>query len=246
MEALSNKLDAKLQLLKLTRHKTEGVVDTAKVAKIRRHKQALQAIVQGVDEVKREVEQAKLEDGESLEKVGEWGRGIEEQIDVADDEIKILDKRVERMIAEMKENELARQREEQLKFERQQLELKVEYSKAKEAEPSKQSVKLLKLVITKYNGALENWLTFWNKFEAEIDKTDLPAVTKFAYLKELVEPRVIKGIDGLPFTSEGYQRAKHILKTNYGQTSEIINAYVENILELPVISGANPAKIHDF
>ena len=72
----------------LTRHKTEGVVDTANVEKIRRHKQALQAIVQGVDEVKREVEQAKLEDGESLEKVAEWGRGIEEQIDVADEEIK--------------------------------------------------------------------------------------------------------------------------------------------------------------
>ena len=168
MEALSKKLDAKLQLLKLTRHKTEGVVDTANVEKIRRHKQALQAIVQGVDEVKREVEQAKLEDGESLEKVGEWGRGIEEQIDAVDDEIKILDTRVERMIAEMKETELARQREEQLKFERQQLELKAEYSKAKEAEPGKQSVKLPKLVITKYNGALENWLTFWNKFEAEI------------------------------------------------------------------------------
>ena len=136
MEALSKKLDAKLQLLKLTRHKTEGVVDTANVGKIRRHKQALQAIVQGVDEVKREVEQAKLEDGESLEKVGGWGR----------DEIKILDTRVERMIAEMKESELARQREEQLKFERQQLELKAEYSKAKEAEPGKQSVKLPKLV----------------------------------------------------------------------------------------------------
>ena len=108
------------------------------------------------------------------------------------------------------------------------MELKAEYSKAKEAEPSKESVKLPKLVITMYNGALENWLA------------------KFAYLKELVEPRVRKGIDGLPFTSEGYQRAKHIRKTNYGQTSEIINAYVENILGLPDIAGANPAKIHDF
>ena len=49
-------------------------------------------------------------------------------------------------------------------------------------------------------------------------------VTKFAYLKELVDPRVRKGIDGLPFTSEGYERAKNILQTNYGQTSEIINA----------------------
>ena len=100
-----------------------------------------------------------------------------------------------------------------------------------------------KLVITKYNGALENWLAFWNKFQAEIDKTGLPAVTKFAYLKTLVEPRVRKG---LPFTSESYERAKNILQTNYGQTSEIINAYVENIQGFPVISGTHPAKIHDF
>ena len=101
-------------------------------------------------------------------------------------------------------------------------------------------------MITKYNGALENWLSFWNKFEAEIDSTDLPAVTKFAYLKELVEPRVRKGIDGLPFTTEGYERTKSILKSNYGKMSEIVNAYIENILVLPFISGTQPAKVHNF
>ena len=45
-----------------------------------------------------------------------------------------------------------------------------------------------------------------------------------------------KGIDGRPFTSEGYERAKGIQQTNYGKTSEIINAFVENMLGLPVIS----------
>ena len=64
---------------------------------------------------------------------------------------------------------------------------------------------------------------------AEIRKTDLSAVTKFAYLKELVELRVRNGISGLPFTSEGYEYAQNILQTNYGQTNDIINAYVENI-----------------
>ena len=93
-------------------------------------------------------------------------------------------------------------------------------------------------MITKYNGALENRLSFWNKY--------LPAVTKFAYLKELVEPRVRKGIDGLPFTTEGYKRAKTILNTNYGKMSEIVNAYIENILALPFISGTQPAIVHDF
>ena len=260
MEGKLAKLNAKLALLDLTRGKTDGIVGTGIVEKMCRQKEALQAIVGSTEEPKREVEEAKLENGESLDKVKEWGQEFEERIDIVDNEIKVLETRVKSAIAEaentereMRENLLAREREEQLKFERKQLEQKEEFSsKLKNStqnfpsHSSKQSVKLPKLVITKYNGALENWLSFWNKFEAEIDKADLPAVTKFAYLKELVEPRVKRGIDGLPFSAEGYERAKNILKANYGKTSEIINAYVENILALPTISGTNAAKIHDF
>ena len=35
-----------------------------------------------------------------------------------------------------------------------------------------------------------DWLPFWNIFEAEIDATEIPAVSKFGYLKELLEPKV--------------------------------------------------------
>ena len=51
----------------------------------------------------------------------------------------------------------------------------------------------------------------------------MAAVTKFAYLKDLLEPKVRAGIDGLPFSSEGYERAKNILRNKYGKTSEIEN-----------------------
>ena len=255
MEGKLAKLNGKLALLDLTRGKTDGIVGTGIVEKMCRQKEALQAIVGSTEELKREVE-----NGESLDKVKEWGQEIEERIDIVDNEIKVLEARVKSAIAEaentereMRENLLAREREKQLEFERKQLEQKDEFSsKLKNStqnfpsHSSKQSVKFPKLVITKYNGALENWLSFWNKFEAEIDKEDLPAVTKFAYLKELVEPRVKRGIDGLPFSAEGYERAKNILKANYGKTSEIINAYVENKLALPTISGTNVPKIHDF
>lgn len=36
------------------------------------------------------------------------------------------------------------------------------------------------------------------------------------------------------------------MKTKYGKTSEIINAYVQAILAIPHIPGSQPAKIHDF
>ena len=55
-----------------------------------------------------------------------------------------------------------------------------------------------------------------------------------------------KDIDGLPFTEEGYKNAKAILKAEYGQSTEIVNTYIKNIVELPIITGANPRKVKEF
>ena len=65
-------------------------------------------------------------------------------------------------------------------------------------------------------------------------------------MKELVAPNVRKEIDGLLFTTEGYERAKNILSSEYRRQSEIVNAYIQNIMGLPVITGPHPVKIHDF
>jgi len=96
-----------------------------------------------------------------------------------------------------------------------------------------------KLVITKYDGTYEKWLSFWNKFEAEIDAKDISPVTKFSHLKELLESNLCEAIDGLPLNSEGYECAKNILKSNHVKTSEIVQAYSDKINTLPVISLAN-------
>ena len=244
MQKMEAKLSAKLQLLEVTRGKTKDVAVSDNLEKIRRHKEALQTIVAGFEELKRDIEQGKLEKGETVDEVKEWGEETEGKIDIVDNDIKFLEARLKEIIThseneecETKEYHLAREREEQLKFERHQLEQKAEFSKAQNSTtdlPHKHSVKLPKLVITKYNGALENWLSLWNKFEAEIYSTDLPAVTKFANLKELVEPRVRKGIDGLPFTTEGYEHAKSILKSNYGKMTRIMNAYISYFTVMPV------------
>ena len=107
-------------------------------------------------------------------------------------------------------------------------------------------VKLPKLIISKFQGTHIDWFRFWNQFEAEIDRVNIYAVAKFSYLKELLLPKVRVHIEGLPFTTEGYERAKHILKSTYGKSSEVINAYVQNLTSLPVIKGANSSKVHDF
>ena len=53
-------------------------------------------------------------------------------------------------------------------------------------------------------------------------------------------------IDALPFTPEGYNRAKSILISRFGKESEIVKAYAKEILELPTIPGIDIKKIHDF
>ena len=105
--------------------------------------------------------------------------------------------------------------------------------------------KFPKLFITKFDSTHFDWFTFWNQFESQIEKGDLPQVLKFSYLKELVTPKIRLLIDSLPFTSEVYTRAKNILMTKYGKPSEVANAHVQN-MPLPQINNANPQKMHDF
>ena len=50
---------------------------------------------------------------------------------------------------------------------------------------------------------------FWEQIPS--GKTSLAFVTKFAYLKELVDPKVRTEIEGFPFTTEGYETAKNVL-----------------------------------
>lgn len=64
--------------------------------------------------------------------------------------------------------------------------------------------------------------------------------------KELVTPNVHFIMDGLPFMSEDYAKAKNILMTKYGKPSEVVNAHIQNILSLLQINNANPHEIYEF
>ena len=91
-----------------------------------------------------------------------------------------------------------------------------------------------------------DWNRFWEQFESEIDKTSKPAVTKFAYLRELLGERPKTEILGLPYTEDGHKKAKEVLKAKYGVTSEIIQARGKQIMNLPVITSVNLKQIHEF
>ena len=113
-------------------------------------------------------------------------------------------------------------------------------------EVSKLQAKLPKLQITKFNGSFTDWPRFGNMYLETIHKSNIPAVSKFSYLKELLCEKAKKTIEALPHSSEGYNRATAILKDRFGKDCEIVKCFVKEIMELPHIPTADVKKIHEF
>ena len=107
-------------------------------------------------------------------------------------------------------------------------------------------IKMPKLVISQFNGSHMDWPRFWGQFTENIENSSIAPVTKFVYLRELLAPKIRHTVEALPFTAEGYNRAKSLLQDKFGKESEIVKVYTREILELPIIHGANPKKIHEF
>ncbi len=257
MDKLEKDLTGKLKLLKFTFDKTSDIVSKANIVAIERQREALVKITASIDEIKLQILEKKFERGDNEETITDWSKSIENEVEEVDGEVEKLQRYLDTRKAEDASKTKETERVQQLQFEKEQYEQKLRFEQksdeikkdkaATKSNTDQMRTKLPKLIITPFNGAPTDWLRFWNVFEAEIDNnSDLAAVTKFAYLKELLKPNVKSTIDGLPFSTEGYTRAKNILKNKYGNTTEIVNAYVQNIMALPVISGTQPWKINDF
>ena len=248
-------LETKLKHIAITRSKTEKILESNNQQKIERHRDALTQLVSEADLCKRTVEGLKISKGDTIESIGEWAENVENTIGQADIDIE----KTQRWIAEVNENVKAKSRKEQLDFEKELYETKLHYRNQLEkdqqdeeslshssVQPSGVEAKLPKLVITKFNGTYQDWPRFWNQFRETIDKSSVSSVTKFSYLRELLDKKVKPEVEALPFTSEGYNRAKSILESKYGKESEIVKAYTKQILDLPHITDADADKIHDF
>ena len=71
-------------------------------------------------------------------------------------------------------------------------------------------------------------------------------MTKFAYLNEWLTSKARTEIDGLPSTTEGYQRKKNILQNEYGKISETVNTHLQNNFGLPLIDDSNLSEVNEF
>ena len=65
-------------------------------------------------------------------------------------------------------------------------------------------------------------------------------------MKELVILKVRTTIEKLPADGAGYKKAKEFLEQRYGDSGEVVNAHIQEIMSLAVITGVSRPKIHNF
>ena len=100
---MTSQLDVQLKLLTFTRGKTKGIIEKANSEGIKRHREALRAIVKKVESVKTQIEQAKLEGGVQVDELGEWSAGVEAQQATAE---RVLHKKKQQEIRQANTNEI--------------------------------------------------------------------------------------------------------------------------------------------
>lgn len=247
METAKAKLQAKLTQLEIHGKRTEQVIESGSAEAIDRHSGALRATISEADDLKRALEALKIEAEEDLGEIGTWNATVDVQLTKAEEEVGKLRKWLE----DRRRQEEMTVREEQLKFEmklhEQKMKLQSDLQVSQASVTTKQTqAKLPKIEIEKFEGSFLDWPRFWGQFMETIDKADIASINKFTYLCGLLGPKVKSAVEALPFTSEGYNRAKSILQSKYGKESEIVKAYVKEIMALPLITNANPMKISEF
>ena len=247
MEATEANLDIKVTQLKMSIGKTNTIIVTGKSEAMERHLSTPQSLSKELNRMRIEVQATKLGAKEKIADIEAWNSGINAQLEKVDCEV---DKMCTWIDNRKREAE-AIVKQEELKFHKAKIEMQAEiqvepHPQQATTTPSDIQAKLPKLMITKFDGTYMDWPRFWGQFTEAIDKTGAQPITKFTYLRELLDVKVKRAIEALPFTAEGYNRAKSILSERFGKESEIVKAYIKEILDLPSISSPNPRKIVEF
>ena len=260
LEEVMKNIDTNLKMINLTSKTVPRILERKKISELNRTCKLIGEHREKIQDLKTKAQMFMFTEDKNEEEVTKYGEELDEKLLDSEDICYELQEAIHKLnLEEEEQSRLEREKvedqkrnqkfEEEMKLQQMKLEMKAKFTSKLEKDQGKPpdvKVKLPKLVISKFQGNHLDWLRFWGQFESEIEKTQLSGVAKFSYLKELLSPTAKMCIEGLPFTSEGYERAKAILKSKYGKPSEVANAHMQAIIALPPITHVNVKKIHDF
>ena len=93
-------------------------------------------------------------------------------------------------------------------------------------------VRLPKLNLPTFDGRVDQWLFFWESFDACVHSSSLPEVQKLSYLKALLKGEAARSVAGLTLAATSYEPAVEILKKRYGRPEKQIFHHIQGLLTL--------------
>lgn len=101
---------------------------------------------------------------------------------------------------------------------------------------TKRRVKLPEAALPKFDGRIENWLSFKNSFVTMIDsQTDLDDVQKLQYLKAALIGEAANKLKILSIEGSNYVKAWELLKRSYEVKRILISRHISLLLNLPLV-----------
>ena len=100
-------------------------------------------------------------------------------------------------------------------------------------ESTASKIKLTTLQISKFNGDITTWQSFWDQFNSAIHSNDeISDINKFNYLSSYLCDSAKETISGLSPTSTSYNTAAELLKKRYGNTQALISSFMNKFVTL--------------
>ena len=113
------------------------------------------------------------------------------------------------------------------------------------------TAKLPKLVLKSFSGDILRFTEFWECFDSAVHPdSQLNKVTKFNYLRSLLEGDASAVISGLLLTADNYDEAVGLLRSRYGNKQVLISSHIDNLLSLKPVPSSSDVKrlreLHDI
>lgn len=102
---------------------------------------------------------------------------------------------------------------------------------------SSNSAKLQSISLPHFSGTYENWLPFFEIFQALVDKnSELTKIQKFYYLQSCLQGEAAQVLHSLEICESNYNEAIKLLRERYENKRVLIHSHVRNLFEMPSIT----------
>ena len=94
-------------------------------------------------------------------------------------------------------------------------------------------VNLPKLQLPVFDGDVQQWQEFWDIFDSSVHKQNLTKVSKFSYLKAVLNGTAASAVSGIPVNNDNYDTAITLLQEKFGRKEIIIQSLYSKLHNLP-------------